>query len=141
MGTNFSSGQTSATIVGSTANFPTPSANQTIVTYSTSKSGQAITAGTGVTVGTVTAGKTFYCTNISVEQNSNNVGTTWNLRDGGVAGTLKASGVIGMANGWERYSGGAITLPTPIAFTGGNAINLDVNNTSTVIYVISGFEV
>ena len=108
-----------------------PSSSQTLVRASNGgKAGTAITAGTGVLVYTVTAGKTLYVTGFMLSTNS---GTNWELRDGTtIAGTVKASG--------QNCVGNMPVLPPGCLMSFTSGVFLDVTPSATYGWVLVGFE-
>lgn len=105
---------------------------QTIVTDSTDKNGVSLTAGTGLNLRTVTAGKKFYLTSFSFDDGT--AGTTlFILTDGGVSGTKKFIGGA-PANTPQQY-----TFPTPIQFS--TNVFIDMTATSTTLrWSYNGYE-
>lgn len=107
---------------------------QIIKSSNTGKAGIAITAGTGAALYTVTATKTFYCTSITIGSQGAGASYTFEIRDGGIAGTIKYGGVAPIG------SSGSIVLkfPTPITFT--TDVFLDIGVSQTVTFGVSGWE-
>lgn len=120
-----------ATISGSvTAALPSPSATQTIVTKSNGLAGTSITTA-GASAYTVTGGKTFYVTSISISCST--AGLIWEIRDGtSNAGTLKSAGACLVT------TTNTLTFPSPIAFSTG--VWITANTTQTVHWTINGYE-
>jgi hypothetical protein len=110
-----------ATISGSVSSaFPTPATGQVIVSKSSGKSGQAITAGTGILIYTVTGGKTLYVTSMSWGQANDANARRVEYRDGTtIAGTIRGSAVQGANASCVQ------TFPTPVPFTSGIFLDID----------------
>lgn len=131
------SGLVTATISGNVTSVPSlavPSATQTIVNgrIAGGKTGTSCIAGTGLLMYTVTGGKTFYCTSISITGYT--AACNFEIRDGTtVAGTLKfGSGVAPASNTTT------IVFPSPMAFTTG--VFVDAASTTTIAGQCNGFE-
>jgi hypothetical protein len=134
----YTSGLTSTqnvNITGGQTNFPMPGTGQVAKHFMPTggKLGQAIVSGTGALLYTVTGGKTFYLTGISL---GSNTGAAFELRDGTtIAGTLQVSGWAPTANstgGWQ------VNFATPIPFTSG--VFIDVGGNVNINGVFTGFE-
>jgi hypothetical protein len=118
------------TITGSVS-LPAPSASQVPKTFLYGGLTPAgITAGTGVTIGAITAGKTFYCTQAFFYNTS---GDRFLLKDGGLGGTDK---LFAVANGDTQFV--TVTMPTPIAFS--TSVFCDVVTTGNCSVCLTGFE-
>lgn len=124
----------SINVQSSAGGFSVEGSGQTIVSNTNGKAGTAITAGTGVTIRTVTASKDAYITSFSIGQQSATSAVRWELRDGGSGGTLIYGG--------ECQQVGSVTsnyvFPTPIKF--GTDIWLDISSNETIIWAYSGWE-
>lgn len=134
MAMNYSSGLTTAQIVGSltaSSSFSTPGASQTIVTKANGKSGTSVTAGTGTLIHTTTAGKIYYVTSITI---SCSAAAGIEFRDGTtIAGTVK---VAVQNNTAAQVS--CITFTTPVPFSTG--VFMDVGSNQVYVWTINGFE-
>jgi len=135
MGFQFNGLKAAVTISGSVAiGYPSPTASQTTVQKTVAKAGQAITAGTGALLYTVTAGKTLYVTHM----NFGNAATTYEVRDGTtIAGTLALTTYSQGAGGTDQCTA-QMSFPTPLKFTAG--VFLDLGATSTIVWGFSGWE-
>lgn len=121
-----------ATISGSvTAGLVAPATGQTVVMKASGKGGQAVTAGTGVTLYTVTALKNFYVQSIFIQISAAYI---FEIRDGGSSGTIKVSG--GSGNNADQFQ---MTFPTPLKFT--TDVWFDISANNTIWYTLVGYEV
>ena len=109
---------------------PQAASSQTLKNYSSDKAGTSITAGTGLKILDVTAGKSFYLTDILVVGDGGNINFV--LTEGTVGGTHMFAG-----SGFQG-SPTIANLTTPIKFT--TALYLDLNATQTCIYSFGGYE-
>lgn len=103
---------------------------QTIIAKSSSKDGTSVTAGTGILLHTVTTGKKFYLTGLSLGASIDN---GFELNDGGVAGTLVYAAVRVANSGVEQ------NFTTPIEFSTDVFLDVSVTNAS-VRWALSGWE-
>lgn len=110
--------------------FSIPSSSQTIISDANGVGGTAITALTGANLYTVTTGKTFYMTQLSV----GGVNAAFEIRDNNIGGTLKITGVSpAIASGsWNN------SFPTYVSF--GTNVFIDVGTTGTYYISFQGFE-
>jgi len=130
MGFLFGGTQANVTITGGVG-LGTPNSNQTIIQKGSGKSPVAITAGTGLKLYDVTAGKTLYVTSIAIGDSINN---NFDIRDGTIAGTIiqtfrLVSGVC---------TNGVLNFPTPLKFN--TAVFIDSGANSSINWTFSGWE-
>lgn len=112
----------------------------TIINKSNTKSGTSVTAGTGVTLYSVSANKTLYITGLSVTTNVAN-GIFFDIRDsstpnGGTPIFNAGAGTVGTANLDSTTS--VFTFPVPLKFA--VAVGLDVNATGSIWWSLQGWE-
>lgn len=115
------------------AGFSTPSSSQTPVCVTSGKAGNAVTAGSPETLHTVTSGKTFYLTAVTLGCTST-AGAVIELLDDAT------SKVVFPFSAATPSTGQSASFPTGIKFT--NSVKIDVAGAAvTTYYTISGFEV
>jgi hypothetical protein len=135
---SYNSGLTSTqnvNITGGQTNFPMAGTGQTpvVIMNTGGKAGQALTAGTGITAYTVTAGKTLYITDIVI---GSNVVGTFIIKEDGSAGVQKYSTRIGVTN-----SVAIDNASVPISFAAGKTVWIDANVTmSETTFTLRGWE-
>lgn len=135
MGFNTNSGAVTlpaTTTIITTPALSVPSVSQTIVMKGSGKSPVAITAGTGLSLYSVTGGKTLYVQTLFIGDSVNN---NFDIRDGTIAGTILFSfrAVTSVTNN------GVITFPTPLKFS--TAVFLDSGTNSSINWGFVGFEI
>jgi hypothetical protein len=137
MGFSYNGVAASVTVSGSvtTTQYPTlpqPYAAAALATQTMFSYGgqQAFANDTWVTFHTVTAGKTFYLTDVSVGGDTAN-----RVHIGNNAGTVLYE--FGMTN---TYQTSGIHLKTPIAFAAGDKVQIKMMSAVNVSYGISGYE-
>lgn len=135
MGFQFNGLKAAVTISGSVGiGFPSPTTNQTIVQKAYGKGYQAITAGTGATLYTVTAGKTLYISSLTV-CGALGAANSIEIRDNGSGGTI--------IYGSRTYEGTSETyarqtFPTPLKFS--TNVWIDVAANASITWAFSGWE-
>lgn len=101
--------------------------DRSLVRFGTSRSGQSVTAGTPVTMYTVTAGKTLYLTFLSLGRTSG--GSVELLASGTTIGSINTNGAV-------NNSQLALNGQTPIKFTSGQTVQIDVDAGTITCHVL-----
>lgn len=112
--------------------FPKGSDTQTIVVISNGIGGTTVTAGTGVTLRTVTTGKIFYVKSLTISNST--TGNNVELRDGGSGGTIKGIGRVDTTQGqsWMQTPDGSMSFAT--------SVWLNTGDTMAIQWCITGWE-
>jgi len=123
------------TVTGQGQNgFLSPNTTQQVSNNLNTKAGTSITAGTGVLAYTVTANKVYYITSVTLSS-SNATATTVEIQD---STTLSQPADQIVCCVPADKSSVHLTFPTPIRFSHG--VFIDVGTTSTITYLINGWE-
>jgi len=113
-----------------TIGFNRPTNQQKVQTFGNGTAGTAITAGTPITLYTVTTGKKLYLTSLLVGQNLAGQGPSILLKDGTTD--------MGAFFAGDRASAQLITGPTPVEIS--TSVRLDASGNTTVVYFGVGYE-
>lgn len=111
---------------------PNIGSGQTAVFAATAKTGQAVVAGTGINLRTVTGGKTFYLTSFTISAFVAGE-IRWVLVDNGAGGTVKAQ--FSTITAGTAYTH---VFPVPLQFT--TNCYIDCHSNSTAGWTMTGFE-